>query len=157
MQILREVPPRWWAILVGVAFGSLALIAMNGPTKGYAKSVIAAVLTAPFLSIIAGAMLNEETTLEAAAFVGGVVASGGMAVILAVSKMAPTLVTAALTGAAQSYLEITPTEKGKHPKVRRIENVEFPDEDKETPEDSKELDELIDKIDKYNRSDYYES
>lgn len=148
MQILKEVPPRWWAILVGVIFGSLALVAMNGPSKGYGKTIVAAVLTAPLLSLIAGAMLREDTSLEMAAVVGGIVSVGGMGVIIAVAKMAPTLVTAALSGAARSYLEIIPTEEGKHPKVKRIDTISFPEEHKKLPNRNPELDDLIKKIDR---------
>ena len=141
MNWLREIPPRWWAVLVGVAFGSMALIALDGPTKGYGKSVMVGSMTAPLLCLFAGALLPTDTSLEVAALIGGMTALGGTALILTVARMVPTIATAALTGIAKSYLEITPTKPGSPPKVTRVRKDG-------TPEDANtELDALACKLD----------
>lgn len=120
MRLLQEVPARWWAVLVGVLFGSLALISIDGPRKGYSKAVWAAALTGPLLSVIAGALLPKGASLEMAALVGGVVAVSGTSVILAVTRAVPPIVAAALTGAAQSYLKINPTPPGEPDELERL-------------------------------------
>ncbi len=131
---LREVPTKWWAVFVGVLFGSLALISIDGPRKGYTKAVWAAALTGPLLSVIAGALLPKGASLEMAALIGGVVAVSGTSVILAVSRAVPPIVSAALTGAAQSYLKINPTPPGEPPEANRYNidgTPDFPMEDQE--------------------------
>ena len=115
----REIPPRWWAVLVGVAFGSLALISIDGPNKGYGKAVIAGLITAPVLALIAGAMLPPDTSVEIAALVGGIAALGGTGVIMSVARMAPSIVTGGLTGIATSYLHISGTKRPEEPDVMR--------------------------------------
>lgn len=141
MNLLREIPAKWWAVLLGVAFGSLALIAMDGPKKGYGRTIVTACLTAPLLSVLAGAMLPSDTSLEIAALIGGVTTLGGMAVIVAVSRLAPSLVTAGLTGIARTYLEINPTPQGKPDEVTRRREDGTP----ENPEPT--LDELARRFD----------
>lgn len=115
----REIPPRWWAVLVGVAFGSLALVSIDGPNKGYAKAVIAGLMTAPVLALIAGAMLPRDTSVEIAALVGGIAALGGTGVIMSVARMAPSIITGGLAGVANSYLLITGTKQPEEPDVFR--------------------------------------
>lgn len=126
MSLWREVPMRWWAVIVGVLFGSLALISIDGPRKGYGKAIWAAALTGPLLSLIAGALLPKEATLELAALIGGVVAVSGTSVILAVTRAVPPMVSAAITGAAQSYLKIDPTPPGEPPEVKRFNSDNTP-------------------------------
>ena len=112
----RNIPPKWWAVMIGVVFGSIALIAMDGPRKGYGKTVLGAILTAPLLALIAGGLLPRDTSLEIAAVVGGVVAVGGMGVVLAVARFAPAMVSAGLSGMATSYLKISAGETTRiHP------------------------------------------
>lgn len=106
MKWIAKVPHLWWAVCVGVFFGSVALVSIEGPKKGYARAIIAGILTAPLLALVAGGMLPKGTSLEMAALIGGVVALGGSAVIMAVARLAPSLVTAGLTGVARSFLHI---------------------------------------------------
>lgn len=143
----REVPLRWWAVLIGIAFGSLALVALDGPKKGYGRVTVMSILCAPLLAVVSGAMLPPGTTLEIAALVGGVTALGGIAVIAAIAKMAPGLVTAGLTGIARSYLQIEPTPPGEHPKVTRLR------EDGTPAEPDEELERLARKIGEKGKSD----
>ncbi|MBB3034067.1 hypothetical protein [Alteriqipengyuania lutimaris] len=141
MSLLREIPPKWWAVLVGVAFGSLALIALDGPRKGYGKSVMVGAMTAPLLCLFAGALLPSGTSLELAALIGGMTALGGTALILTVARMVPSIASAALTGIARSYLEITPTPPGEPPKVTRVRQDGTPEEpDSELEELARQLD-----------------
>lgn len=141
-----NVPSRWWAVLVGVAFGSLALIALDGPTKGYAKSVVVGAMTAPLLCIMAGALLPDETSLEVAALIGGLTALGGTALILTVARMVPSIATAALTGIAKSYLDISPGSPGQPSQVtRRREDGTPEDPDPELEELARKLDETPDR------------
>ena len=102
----KDIPPRWWAVMVGVAFGSLALITITGAKEGYSKSVLSAVGIAPFLCMFAGAMLPNDTSLEMAALVGGIAALGGTTLILSLSKRAPVIFGAAAEAAAKSFLEL---------------------------------------------------
>ena len=110
MKWLKDIPHLWWAVCVGVFFGSVALISLEGPKKGYGKAAITGLMTAPLLALIAGGLLPKGTSLEVAALIGGVVALGGTAVILSVSRFAPTMVTAGLTGVAKSFLHISDSE-----------------------------------------------
>lgn len=141
MSLLRDIPPKWWAVLVGVTFGSLALIALDGPTKGYGKSILVGAMTAPLLCLFAGALLPDDTSLEMAALIGGMTALGGTALILSLARMVPSIATAALTGIAKSYLDITPTPPGEpHHVTRRRQDG--------TPEDAnEELEKLARKLD----------
>lgn len=111
MKWLKDIPHLWWAVVVGVFFGSIALISIEGPKKGYGKAIVAGIMTAPLLALIAGGLLPKGTSLEIAALTGGVVALGGSAVILSVARFAPTMVTAGLTGVAKSFLLISDGEK----------------------------------------------
>lgn len=141
LHYIREVPARWWAVLVGVLFGSLALISIDGPRKGYGKAVFAAMLTGPLLALIAGALLPKGASLEMAALIGGVVAVSGTSVILTVARVVPPLVSAALTGAAQTYIKISPSPPGQPPDVERLN----PDGTPALP--NPELDRLVRKLD----------
>ena len=105
-----KIPHLWWAVVVGVFFGSVALISIEGPKKGYGKAIVAGLLTAPLLALIAGGLLPKDTTLEIAALIGGVVALGGSAVIMSVARFGPSMVTAGLTGVAKSFLHISDSE-----------------------------------------------
>lgn len=127
MTFWRDIPARWWAVLIGIAFGSMALVAMNGPTKGYARSIVAAILTAPLLSLVAGSLIDEDSSLEFAALIGGIVAVGGMGVVLTIARMAPSLVTAGLTGMAKTYLHISASDDGKPGEVERLRRDHTPD------------------------------
>lgn len=137
----RDIPPRWWAVLVGVLFGSVALIGIDGPKKGYSKAVIGGLLSAPFLALLAGALLPDGTSLEIAALIGGVVSVGGTGVIVTVGRYAPSLATAALTGVAESYLHIN---RGEATRLNRDGTPMTPDP---------EAEQLIEKIDKKDESD----
>jgi hypothetical protein len=125
---LREIPPKWWAVVLGVFFGSLALMAVEGPKKGYSKAIVTGAMTAPFMSILAGALLPEDASLELAAAIGGVTALGGMALIMAVSRFAPTLAIAGLTGMARSFLHITNGDMDRAKVVTRIREDGTPEE-----------------------------
>lgn len=120
---LREVPAKWWAVLVGVAFGSVALITINGAREGYGRAALTAVGIAPLLCLLAGALLPSGTSLEIAALVGGVTALGGTALVLTLAKKAPTIIGAAVGAAARSYLEIEPQPDGKRVTRRRVNGV----------------------------------
>ena len=146
----RDVPPKWWAVMVGVSFGALALVYIDGPKKGWGRAVIGAFMTSPLLALIAGGLLPEDTSLEIAALIGGVVALGGTALLLAIGKMIPPLVTAGLTGMAQSYLHISaPREDGKT-EVTRIRTDGTP---KEPDPEAEELARRIDGKDDDNDHD----
>lgn len=112
------MPAKWYATIAGVFFGSIALITINGEKDGYGKSAITAIGLSPILSIIAGAMLPKNTPIELAALAGGIAALGGTALVLGVAKRAPGIFEAALTGAANAYLnkiDNTPDDDaGKH-------------------------------------------
>lgn len=108
---ILKVPHLWWAVVVGVFFGSVALISIEGPKKGYGKAIVTGLLTAPLLALVAGGLLPKDTSLEMAALIGGVVALGGSAVIVSVARFAPGMVTAGLTGVARSFLLISETER----------------------------------------------
>ncbi|NVD43490.1 hypothetical protein [Qipengyuania atrilutea] len=139
---LREVPVRWWAVMVGIAFGSMALITINGPKEGYGKAVFTAAGIAPLLCVVAGAMLPSETSLEIAALIGGLTALGGTALVLALAKRMPVIVSAAIGAAARSYLEVETKDNGKQ-SITRID-------EKGLPEPDKRLDALAHKLDGEN-------
>ena len=101
---VREVPYKWWAVIVGIALGSMALITITGPKEGFAKSVFTAAGIAPFLCLLTGALLPRDTPLELAALLGGVVALGGTAIIMRLTRMSPVLFGAAFEAVAKTYL-----------------------------------------------------
>ncbi|WP_370180232.1 hypothetical protein [Alteriqipengyuania sp.] len=141
----REIPPKWWAVVVGIAFGSLALTMLDGPKKGYLRTVVTAAGCAPLLCLFAGALLPDDTSLEIAALVGGVTALGGTALILHVQRVAPSLVTAGLIGIAESYLKITPRSGDEPPEITRLRRDGTPEEpDPEAERLAQELDEKDD-------------
>ncbi|QQN73964.1 hypothetical protein [Croceicoccus sp. YJ47] len=115
MPIYRDIPPKWWAIVLGVFFGSMALITINGAREGYGKAVLTAAGIAPLLCLVAGALLPTGTSLEMAALVGGVTALGGTALVLGLAKKAPLILGAAVEAAARSYLTV---DKGETTRIR---------------------------------------
>ncbi len=143
MNLLREVPARWWAVMVGVAFGSMALITTTGNKDGFGKATMTAAGIAPLLCVVAGALLPAGTSLEVAALIGGFTALGGTALVLGLAKRAPLIIGAAVQAAAESYLDVN---KDGATRIRRDGTPAEPDPQAEA---------LIEEIDKQERDGGY--
>lgn len=143
MNFLRDIPIKWWAVIVGITFGSVALITINGAKEGYGRAAITAAGIAPLLCLVAGALLPKETPLEMAALVGGITALGGTALVLNLAKHAPLILGSAAEAAAKSFLDL------RDDTATRIRQDGTP------AESDPQADALIEKIDEQDRDGGY--